>query len=213
MRLPPPKVPPATNLVPAFEGPRVLEGSYTVKLIKGDQTLTGEVRLVPDPRSPHSEADRRLQQETALELYGMLERLTYVIDALTDLRDQARDRAGKLPAGHRARRPAEQYAERLEQLRTTLVSTSEAGWLSGDEKLREELGNLYGGVNSYTGRPTGSQLDRLAVLQGRLEAASRRFEELAADRREVDQALSRAGQEPLTLLTHETWQARQEGGR
>jgi photosystem II stability/assembly factor-like uncharacterized protein len=212
MRLPPPKVPPATNLVPAFEGPRVPEGSYTVKLVKGDQTLTGEVRLVPDPRSPHSAEDRRLQQETALELYRLLERLTYVIDALTDLRDQARDRAGKLPAGHRARRLAEQYAERLEQFRTTLVSTSEAGWLSGDEKLREELGNLYGGVNSYTGRPTRSQLDRLAVLEGRLAAAARRFEELAADRREVDQALSRAGQEPLTLLTQEAWQARQEGG-
>ena len=212
MRLPPPKVPPATNLVPAFEGPRVLEGSYTVKLIKGDQTLTGEVRLVPDPRSPHSEADRRLQQETALELYGMLERLTYVIDALTDLRDQARERAGKLPAGHRARREAERWADALEEFRTTMVSTSEAGWLSGDEKLREELGNLYGGVNSYTGRPTRSQLDRLQVLAGRLDAAARRFEELAAGRDGLNAALSRAGQEPVVLFTREAWQERQAGG-
>ncbi|HUF79269.1 MAG TPA: glycosyl hydrolase, partial [Thermoanaerobaculia bacterium] len=212
MRLPPPKLPPATSLVPAFEGPRALEGAYTVKLVKGDQTLTGEVRLVPDPRSPHSEADRLLQQETALDLYRMLERLTYVSDALTDLMDQARDRAGKLPARDRARRAAEGYADALEAFRTSLVSTSEAGWLSGDEKLREELGNLYGGVNSYTGRPTRSQLDRLGVLAGRLEEAGRRFDELAGRRQEVDAALARAGQEPLVLLTYEAWQARQEAG-
>jgi hypothetical protein len=213
MRLPPPKVPPATNLVPAFEGPRVLEGSYTVKLIKGDETLTGEIHLVPDPRTPHSQEDRALQQTTALEIYDLLGRLTYLVGADADLRDQAKSRAEALPERNRLRRQLEEYADALEELRTGLVSTSEAGWLSGDEKLRERLGNLYGGVNSYTGRPTGSQLDRLAVLQGRLEAASRRFEELAADRQAVDQALSRAGQEPLTLLTHEAWQARQEGGR
>ncbi|HEX6198820.1 MAG TPA: glycosyl hydrolase, partial [Thermoanaerobaculia bacterium] len=220
MRLPPPKVPPATNLVPAFEGPRVLEGSYEVRLIKGDQTYTGQVELVPDPRTPHSEEDRRLQQETSLELYRTLERLTYLVDALTDLRDQARSRAAELPdhrasrggAPGRPRRDVEAYADLLEEFRTTLVSTSEAGWLSGDEKLREKLGALYGGVNSYTGRPTQSQLDRLEVLRGRQEEAFGRFEELVARREEVNRTLSRAGLEPLVLLTEEAWREREDGG-
>ncbi|HSL81247.1 MAG TPA: glycosyl hydrolase, partial [Thermoanaerobaculia bacterium] len=213
MRLPPPKVPPATNLVPAFEGPRVLEGTYEVRLVKGDQTYTGQVELVPDPRTPHSEEDRRIQQETSLDLYRMLERLTYLVDALTGLRDQARSRAADLGERSRQHRDVEAYADLLEEFRTTLVSTSEAGWLSGDEKLREKLGALYGGVNSYTGRPTQSQLDRLEVLRGHQEAAFARFEELAARREELNRTLSRAGREPLILLTEEAWREREAGGR
>jgi photosystem II stability/assembly factor-like uncharacterized protein len=210
MRLPPPKVPPATNLVPAFEGPRVLEGSYTVKLIKGDETLTGEIHLVPDPRTPHSQEDRALQQTTALEIYDLLGRLTYLVGADADLRDQAKSRAEALPERNRLRRQLEEYADALEELRTGLVSTSEAGWLSGDEKLRERLGNLYGGVNSYTGRPTRSQLDRLAVLRGQLDAAFERFEQLAGRREDLNRSLSRGGQPTLEPLTREAWEERQE---
>lgn len=211
MRLPPPKVPPATNLVPAFEGPLVPEGTYTVKLIKGDRTLTGEVALVADPRSPHSAEDRRLQQETALAIYATLEDLTYMVDAIIDLRDQATARAEALAAGQRTRRGLESFRDELEALRSEVVSTEDEGWISGDEKLREDLGNLYGAVNGYTGRPTRSQLDRLAVLRGRFAAAMARFEALAARRGEINEALERSGSEPLTLLEREVWEARQKG--
>ncbi len=211
MRLPPPKVPPATNLVPAFEGPRVLEGTYTVKLIKGKKTLTGAVKLVPDPRSPHSAEDRKLQQQTALDLYHMLERMTYLVDSITDLRDQARARAGKLPDRSRTAKRLTAYADSLEQFRGTLVSTSEAGWLSGEEKLREKLGNLYGGVNSYTGRPTQSQLDRLGVLRDQLKKAFADFDALAGQRDGFNRSLEREKLEPLTLQTREAWEAKQPG--
>src|SRR4029077_9481113 len=84
MRLPPPKLPPANSLVIgsqyALFGPRVPLGTYTVKLVDGDQTYASQVQLVPDPRSQHSDADRDAQQKTALALYGMLSRLTYVAD-------------------------------------------------------------------------------------------------------------------------------------
>jgi len=209
MRLPPPKVPPATNLVPTFEGPRALEGTYTVKLIKGKETLTGQVELVPDPRTPHSAEDRHLQQRTALDLYRMLERMTYMVDALVDLRDQVRARAEEIGRGRAAER-LEAYADELEEYRGTLVSTSEAGWLSGDEKLREQIGALYGGVNSYTGRPTQSQLDRLEILRGQLDEAFTHWEGLAAKREEHARALERAGVDPLVLLTREAWEESQE---
>jgi len=35
---------------------------------------------------------------------------------------------------------------------------TEGGWISGQEKLRERLGTLYGDVSGYDGRPTDSQL-------------------------------------------------------
>ena len=72
MRMPPPKMAAASNLVPAFVGPRVPEGTYTFKLIKGKETFEAKVKLVADPRTPHSAEDRKLQQATALEVYDLL---------------------------------------------------------------------------------------------------------------------------------------------
>lgn len=212
MRLPPPKIPPATTLVPAATGPRVPEGSYTYRIIKGSDTYEGQVSLVPDPRSTHSAEDRRLQQRTALQLYDMLERLTYVVDATIDLRDQARDRANQTSGGT-ARRLGD-YADELDEFRKTLVATSEAGWVSGEEKLRENLGELYGGVNGYAGRPTESELGRMQVLEAELERAVQSFDQLVAERRirDLNTRLERAGLEPLVLLTREAWETKRSVG-
>lgn len=212
MRLPPPKLPPATNLVQAFEGPRVPEGTYRVVLTKGDETLEGTVELVADPRSIHSPEDRRLQQETALELYHALTELTYVVETATELRDAARERAEGLPERNRTRRELEAWADELESLRASLVSTDDAGWLSGDEKLREELGNLYGAVNAYTGRPTGSQMDRKDVLLGQLADAESRFESLGAQASGFDRELERRDLEPIRVPSREEWEAESAGG-
>ena len=163
MRLPPPKLPPANSLVIgsqyALFGPRVPPGTYTVKLIQGDKTYTSQVELVPDPRSTHSAEDRAAQHETAMALYAMLGRLTYVADTVRALEDGAQERAKKLPAGDRLRRQLETLAASLETFRATLVATGPGGWLSGEEQLREKMAKVYGGVNGYDGRPTQSQLD------------------------------------------------------
>ncbi len=187
------------------------EGSYMYRLIKGNDTYEGQVSLVPDPRSVHSAEDRRLQQRTALQLYEMLERLTYVVDATIDLRDQARDRANQ--AGGGTARRLSDYSEELDEFRKTVVATSETGWISGEEKLREKLGELYGGVNGYAGRPTESELGRMKVLEAELERAVQSFERLVAERRirDLGARLERAGLEPLVLLTREAWERKRSG--
>jgi photosystem II stability/assembly factor-like uncharacterized protein len=214
MRLPPPKLPPANSLVAnlfTFVGPRVPAGAYTVKLIKGDQTLTGEVRLVPDPRSRHSDEDRALQQKTALDLYGMLERLTWLVDAATTARDGARQRAAALPTGDRLRRQLEALAAELESFRTGLVAAGEGGMLDGDRQLREKLGDLYGGVNGYEGRPTQSQLDYAQVLGGELEQAAARFEAIrGGSLAAVNRELERRKLVPVRMPTREEWQAQRD---
>ncbi|KPK78431.1 MAG: hypothetical protein AMS25_15425 [Gemmatimonas sp. SM23_52] len=212
MRLPPPKMPPASQLVMVFQGPLVPEGTYAFKLIKGRDTYEGEVRLVPDPRSPHSAEDRQLQQRTALAIYDMLERLSYVVDAALDLRDQARARAGEASGG--AARRLNGYADRLDEYQKGLVASRGEGGISGEEKLREHLGNLFGGVNGYTGRPTDSELSRMADLGGQLEAAEGQFLQLTSERELswLQSDLERAGLEPLKLMTREEWEAKREAG-
>jgi len=211
MRLPPPKVPPATGLVPAMQGPRVLEGTYDVKLIKGKRTVEGTVRLVADPRSPHSAEDRELQQKTALALYNDLERLTYLVDAITDARDQATARSGKVRSRGLRRRLAT-ARDHLESLRKELVATKK-GTITGEEKLREKLGDLYGSVNRYEGRPTDSQLERMKILEDQLHRAEQRFAAFAErELARLDASLKRAGLEPITILSREKWKERQTTG-
>jgi hypothetical protein len=201
MRLGPPRMPPATSLAMVFQGPRVPEGRYPFKLTKGKEVLEGEIELSPDPRGSYSAEDRALQQSTALALYDGLEELTYIVDALVALRDQARERAGGAH-GRTAKRLAD-YAGELEAFRGSLVSTSDAGWLSGEERLRERLADVFGGVAGYDGRPTQSQIERAAVLSQELDAARATFEEwTGSELAEVNARLD----EPLTRVSREQWE-------
>jgi hypothetical protein len=153
-------------------------GTYTVKLIKGSETQTGQVELVPDPRSTHSAEDRALQQKTAMQLYGMLERQTYLAEASLTASEQAAKVAAGLPATpakEGLRKQVEAAGARLETFHKRMVATSEGGWLGGEVQLREKLGTLYGGINGYEGRPTKSQIDSAGVLNGELEKAEKDF--------------------------------------
>jgi photosystem II stability/assembly factor-like uncharacterized protein len=217
MRLSPPKLPPANSLVMgsqfAMFGPRVLPGTYTVKLIQGDKTYASDVQLVPDPRSTHTDEDRLMQHETAMTLYGMLGRLTYVAETVKALKDAAQQRAEALPKGDRLRQQLGTLAETLEGFRATLVATSEGGWLSGEEQLRERMAKVYGGVNGYDGRPTRSQLDQVKVLSDELTKAEARLESLrSGEVAAVNRELVKRKLEPLSAKSREEWE-KEEGKR
>ena len=213
MRLKPPKMPGGNSVVQeqfSFFGPRVAGGTYTVKLIKGSQTLSSQVVLLPDPRSKHSAADRALQLQSAMTAYAMLERLTWVDDAATGARDALRERSEKLAKGDALRKQTEKLAAELDAFHATLVATGEGGWLSGEEQLREKLGSLYGGINGYEGRPTKSQLDQLRVLGARLDKAVARLQEVdKKDLPAVNKALAGRKLEPVIVPAFEDWRKKQ----
>jgi hypothetical protein len=45
-------------------------------------------------------------------------------------------------------------------------------------QLREELGQLYGEISRYGGRPTRTQIDRAATLDQRLKTEEAEFQKL-----------------------------------
>lgn len=217
MRLPPPKLPPANSLVVGSQftmfGPRVLPGTYTVKLIQGDKTYTSQVEIVPDPRSTHSAEDRAAQNQTVMALYDMLGRLTYVAETVKGLEDGARERAEKLPSGDRLRRQLESLAGSLETFRATLVATSPGGWLSGEEQLREKIAKVYGGVNGYDGRPTQAQTGQVKVLGDQLEKAEAKLESLKnGEVAAVNRELEKRKLDPLKPKSREEWE-KEDGKR
>ncbi len=193
----------------AFFGARAAAGTYSVTAIKNKDTFKGEVALVADPRVAYSAADQTLQRETTAKLFALVERLTFLVESIADLRDQAHDRLGKLAAKDTAfSKRVTAFAEGLESQRVALVAQQEGEGISGEEKLREELGMLYGNVNGYNGRPTKSQLDRMTALSRDLDTAWARFDAVSKERAALNAQFARRKLEAIQPMTEQAWRAR-----
>ena len=207
-RAKPPKMPPAAGLVEneyAFFGPQVQEGTYTVKLTKGKETYSSDVNLVPDPRSKSTPADRELQHKTVMQLYDMLAQLTYIVDATNELRDQIKQRQASA-SSDKLKEQLNALSQQLEEFRSTLVAVKEGGMITGEKKLREHLGELYGAVNGYSGRPTQSQVESTAVLLKKLDDAGGQFKSITTTQLPpLNTALQGNQQQPLTVTSREDW--------
>jgi hypothetical protein len=192
-----------------FFGPQVQEGTYTVKVTKGKETYSAPIKLVPDPRTKSTAADRALQHKTVTQLYDMLAQLTYVVDSTNDLREQARARAASA-SDSAVKDQLNSLVQKLEEFRSTLVSVKEGGMITGEKKLRERLGELYGGINGYSGRPTQSQIDSTAVFQKKLDEASQQFQSITGSSLPaLNTALQGKSMEPLKAMSREDWEKKQ----
>ncbi len=93
MHLKAPKVPPAaTAAFAAAYGPRVLPGTYTVKLTKGDKVYTSKIDVVLDPRAKYTVEDRKAQFELVTKLAAMLNHMSWAVDSIAAVRDTANAR-------------------------------------------------------------------------------------------------------------------------
>ena len=87
----PPKVPSSPSIAQfAMLGPFYDPGTYTVKLVKGDDIYEGKIDLVQDPDSPHSEKDRAIQRKIVNKGYDMLENLAFIDKKTTVVMEKAR---------------------------------------------------------------------------------------------------------------------------
>ena len=213
MRLKGPKLPPAANLVPnsfAMVGPRAAAGTYTAKLTKNKETFTTTFRLVPDVRATHTAEERAEQLKLVNKLYAMLGDLTYTVEGVQAMRDSARVRAKALGKDALAGKLTS-FAGRMEAFRGTLVAAKEGGRLSGEERLREQMGDLYGKVNGYDGRPTSGQVALAGVLEGELRKGQADFDAmLAKDLPSLNSGLKSKKQPELVRETREAWDKRAE---
>lgn len=214
MRLKGPKLAPAANLVPnffAFVGPRAAAGEYTVKLTRNKDVYTSKIALVTDPRSTHSVADRAGQSELVLSLYDMVTTLTYTVESAVTVRDSARAQAKALKPGNALRTRLEAFAQDIEQWRGTMVAAREGGRLTGEEQLRERLGDLYGKVNGYDGKPTASQRQLKGVLQTQLATGQSAIDALLAKQLpSVNSALASKKFTALRRPTRAEWDLAQQ---
>ncbi len=215
MRLKPPLVPPAaTAAFEAATGPRVLPGTYTVKMTKGDQVYTGKVEVVLDPRATFSVEERKAQYDLLLRLEGMLGHMSYAVASITSVRDSAQERAAKLPQDDPMRKSLQQLADQADELRSRIVTTKEGGAVTGEIRIREYTTEVYGDVNAYEGRPTNEEAARTDALGHELEDVIKDFDQLTSSQLpRINAGLKKKKLEPIEPLSQQQWdKMHAEGG-
>jgi photosystem II stability/assembly factor-like uncharacterized protein len=181
MRVPPPRTPKAAQVAfNSVQGPRVLPGTYKVRLTKGDKVTEAPLVVGLDRRATFSAADRKAQFEAAMKVHAMFGRMTDLTERIQAVRARADATAGKLPEGDGLRKSLSDFSARADEVRKKVVATKEGGAITGEERLREHTDMLYGAIMSHEGRPAAYQVERIGVLQRELADVASAFDALAA---------------------------------
>ena len=214
MRLKPPMVPPAAQaLFGAIQGPHVLPGTYTVKMTKGDHTYTTPLQIVLDPRATYTVEDRKQQFETIMKVYDLMGHMSYGVSALEGVRDAANASAAKLTARDPLRAKLQHVSDESEKLRSKIVATKEGGAITGEERIREHLGELYGDLNQFEGRPTNEQAERAQSLGHELDDVIADFRKMTdSELPAINSSLKKKKMAAITVLSEADWQKQQQAG-
>ncbi len=208
MRLKAPRVPPAAAIAgEATIGPRVLPGTYTIKLTRGKESYTTKLDVVLDRRATYTASDRKVEFEAAMRVYGLLRDLSFDVDRINGLREALLDRAGKLSAGDALAKQLNDVAAKAEETRKKIVATKEGGAITGEERIREKTSQLYGAVVFYEGRPADYYVSRIDSLTHERKDVSDQFESLMAQNLPaINATLAAHKLEPIQPLTRVVWE-------
>lgn len=176
----PPRVPPAAQVAfNSTQGPRVPPGEYTVRMTKGKSVYATKISVVLDRRVAYTAADRQAQYDAAMRvsaLFGQMSDLVYKINAV---REQADSRSAKLGEHDALRNQLAGLGAKAEDIRKKIVATKQGGAITGEQRLREHMDDLYGAIMSYDGKPTDYQLARIDTLKRELGDVQKQFDDFA----------------------------------
>jgi hypothetical protein len=142
----------------------------------------------------------------------MMGRMSFAVDSMVHLRGGAQARGAKLPANDKLRQNLDQLAQQVDALRSKIVATKEGGAITGEERIREFMTDLYAGVVFYEGKPTQSQVERTDALGRELEDVIKEFDQLTAKQLPViNSGLQKKKLEPLQTLTQQEWEKMHAG--
>lgn len=209
MRLKAPHVPRAASVAfEAAQGPRVLPGTYTVKMTRGNDTYTTELLIELDARAKFNLEDRKQQFAGAMRLYDLLGDMTFQVDRINGVRDALLARAEQAKSDPAFAKRLENQAQKADDIRKKIVATREGGNITGEERLREKTAQLYGAVLEYEGRPTDYQVARIDSLKKELGDVAAEFDALVEkDLLPVNDSLKKKTLPVIQPMTRKDWNA------
>jgi photosystem II stability/assembly factor-like uncharacterized protein len=170
--LDPPRVPRSPNVLGDFmTGPEYEPGTYTVKIVIGNETFTTDLTLNSPKNLNYPVEDRKLQRASVMKAYRMIDRLAVVDEKILDLKDTLKI----LATGSKDEklRKIEAAIAVCDSLHEKISATQPGeGAITGQMRLREYIGEVYSAVNGYLGRPTNLQLRALDLYDRRINELS-----------------------------------------
>lgn len=160
----------------SLSAPRVPAGKYKVVITKGNNTFETYIQVAYKSNSVFTLDDRKLQQEVTMKLYNLTEELAYMVYSIDEWLKNAED---NLKTNVSLKKTATTFINELNSLKNTLVITKGDNYVGAAEpQLREDIGDLYGVVVNYYGRPSQSQMDNLKLIEQRMQSARDKFASL-----------------------------------
>jgi photosystem II stability/assembly factor-like uncharacterized protein len=207
MRLKAPRVPPAASAAfEAAQGPRVLPGTYTVKMTRGDQVYTTQLVIGLDNRAKYNAEDRKLQFDASMRVYNLLRDMSFDVDRINSVRQGLAQSAAQLPAGDPLQKRLGSLADQTDQMRKKIVATKEGGAITGEERIREKTTGLYAAIVYYEGRPGDYQVARIDSLKHDLDDVMKEFDAFTAkDLTEANASLAKKKMQPVQPITRDDW--------
>jgi hypothetical protein len=209
MRLKPPRVPPAaTAAFEAAQGPRVVPGTYTIKMTRGSETYATQLVVQQDPRAKFTAEDRQMEFDSAMRVYNFLGDMSFDADGISAMHDALLERAAKIKNDASLAKRLQQAADSMDELRKKIVSTKEGGAVTGEIRIREKTTELYGDILNYEGRPTDYQSERIDSLKKELADVSTQFDAFASkELPAINKSLAQKKMEAIHALTRAAWDA------
>jgi photosystem II stability/assembly factor-like uncharacterized protein len=207
MTLKPPRVPPAASLAGAVVGPRVVPGTYTIKMTRGDQVFATQLRIDLDPRATYTAEDRKLQLNASTRVRDLLGDMSYDVDNIGAVHEALLARMSKLDASDPLHKTLFGAADKAETIRKKIVATKTGGAVTGELRLREYAIELYDTLTYYEGRPGDYQVARIDSLNRELDDVVKQFDEfMAKEVAPLNQALARKKLDPVRALPRAEWE-------
>ena len=165
----PPKTPSGSVQmdISAFAAPIVLPGTYTLKLTVGKDTFTQPYTVEHDPKGVMSLADRKEQNKVSMQLFGMNEQTTSLLDSLLNIQKMLE---GKLAteSSKKMKKMAGEYHEKVGTMRGKLIVLKSKGQFADQQRFKDELSGLYTSIVYNEQAPSNTQMQKLSLLKDRL---------------------------------------------
>jgi photosystem II stability/assembly factor-like uncharacterized protein len=175
MRIAAPRVPrAATTAENATHGPRVLPGTYTLRLTRGKEVVESKLEVRLDRRATYGMTDRKAQFDLMMKAHALFGDMSALVDRIDNARTSLEVRAKSLAAADALRGKIDSALAKLVEAKKKIVATKEGGAITGEERIREHLDDVYGALDRFEGRPTKYQTERVAAL-------AKELAEVAAD--------------------------------
>jgi hypothetical protein len=150
-------------------------------MTKGKKTYETKIAVGLDPRSPFTVADRKAQFEAAMKVHGMFGDMSDLVARIQAIRSGATSAAAKLPEGDALKAQLVSLADAAEVIRKKIVATKEGGAITGEERLREHMDDLYGAIVGYEGKPAATLIAYTDALKRELTDVSDEFQAFDKD--------------------------------